>query len=67
MADKFRYVGRHADHLASGRPIAPGDGLLASHVNADSDKDRQLIEDGLLIEIPAATKTAAKTKKEAAK
>lgn len=53
MADKYRYIGRHADHLASGRPLAPGDAIAASHINLDDPHDKALVDDGRIINIPA--------------
>jgi hypothetical protein len=49
---EYRYIGVHADQLASGRHIAPGDKVPGSAV----DENDPLLDEGLLIEIPAAKK-----------
>lgn len=54
MADTYRYIGRHPDHLEDGRPLAPGQGLPKGAVDLTKPKDKQLVDDGLIIDIPAA-------------
>lgn len=49
---EYRFIGTHADQLASGRHVAPGDKVPASAVNDDDP----LIEAGVLIEIPTTKK-----------
>jgi hypothetical protein len=48
----YRFIGTHADQLASGRQIEPGQKVPAAAVN----KDDPLLADGLLVEIPAEKK-----------
>jgi hypothetical protein len=48
MATEFRYVGDHADELDGGRPIGPGE--YTGPIDADAPKNKQMIDDGLLIE-----------------
>lgn len=60
MSDKYLYVGDHADTLDAGRPVAPGDPVPASAVNPKSSHDKQLLDEGALIE-PAQEKKEAKS------
>jgi hypothetical protein len=48
MADRYLYVGEHADTLASGRPVAPGDRIPASAL--DEEHDKRFLDEGLLID-----------------
>lgn len=43
---KYRHVGRHADTLASGAPIGPGEFVTISDKDA---KEEPLIAEGVLI------------------
>lgn len=46
---RYLYTGDHADTLASGRRIAPGDDVIpASAVTPDHEPDRSLLADGVL-------------------
>jgi hypothetical protein len=53
MSDKYLVVGDHADTLASGRPIAPGETLPASAVNPKDPNDQRLLDGGVLIDTGA--------------
>lgn len=53
MPDSYLYVGEHADTLASGRPVAPGETVPADALNLDEDAgapDQRFLTDRLLIE-----------------
>lgn len=55
---QYRCTSRHSEDLADGRVIAPGD---VATLNADDVKDphnQRLIDEQLLVEIPAKTKTS---------
>lgn len=57
---RFRFIGfRHADELATGRPLVVGDEVELK--GADVDANSRLIDEGLLIELedpkPSKTKT----------
>jgi hypothetical protein len=56
---EYRFIGTHADQLASGRQVAPGDKVPASAVITDKDNPDPLLAEGLLIEIPAKKKEAS--------
>lgn len=56
MADSYTNVSTHAQPLASGRVLAPGD---TADLELDNDHDKSLLSDGAL----AATETKT-TKKE---
>lgn len=43
---KYRHVGRHADTLATGAPIGPGEFVTLTDAQA---KEEPLIEQGILI------------------
>ncbi len=60
MTLKYLVAGDHADTLASGRPIAPGDELAAAAVDLDSPHDKRLLQDGVLID----TKPGQKAKED---
>lgn len=62
MADTHRYVGGHPDHLEDGRPLAPGQGLPRGAVDVKKPKDKQLVDDGLIIDIPPAAKKDGEAK-----
>ena len=49
MSDRYLYVGMHADTLASGRPVAPGDRIPASALD-DQGADQRFLDDELLID-----------------
>jgi hypothetical protein len=51
MATEFRYVGSHADELDGGRPIGPGE--FTGPIDPDAPKNKQMIDDGLLVESKA--------------
>jgi hypothetical protein len=57
MSEKYLFVGYHADTLASGRPVAPGDAVPAGAVDPKDPHDRALLDEGRLIE-PAPQKEA---------
>lgn len=55
----YRFVGDHADSLANGRPVAPGEYVKLSKEEINDHHNAQLIEDGKLIEVtPKDAKTA---------
>jgi hypothetical protein len=54
---KYRHVGRHADTLATGAPIGPGEFV---DLTDQESKDEPLIEDGTLIPTEEPKKTAKK-------
>jgi hypothetical protein len=62
---EFRYIGSHAETLENGRPIASGD--YTGAINEKAKKTRQLVDDGLLIEVPDGTAEAAQKADEAAR
>ncbi len=43
---KYRHVGRHADTLATGAPIGPGEYVMLTDAQADKEP---LVKDGILI------------------
>lgn len=50
---KFLFVGDHADTLASGRPLAPGDEPIdATHITPDRQPDQDMLAQGVLIALP---------------
>lgn len=51
MPAKYLVAGDHADTLASGRPIAPGDTVPASAVDLETANDQRLLHDGALIDL----------------
>lgn len=55
---EYRYVGSHADELDGGRPLAPGD--FTGPIDADLPKNKQLLDDELLIEVPDGSLDAAR-------
>lgn len=58
MSKTLLFVGDHAETLAGGLRIAPGDEIPASAVDADGDK--RLLDELLLIEPAAQTPAARK-------
>lgn len=62
MSATYLVVSDHAEVLASGRPIAPGDRVPTSAVNTRDPHDRHLIDSGVLLK-PADTSKPT-TKKE---
>lgn len=55
---KYRYTGRAPGVLADGRPVAPGQDVFITADDLKEPDNRLLIDDGVLIEVPAAkTKT----------
>lgn len=59
----YLYRGDHADTLASGRPVEPGEEIAKEFVDVDDPHDARLIRDGLLHELP---KPKPKAEREAA-
>jgi hypothetical protein len=49
MTAKFRFVGTHADTLADGRPVEPGEFINLSDEEVEEAHNASLIHDGLLI------------------
>ncbi|MEJ7824909.1 MAG: hypothetical protein WKF48_05745 [Solirubrobacteraceae bacterium] len=54
MPQKYLVAGDHADVLASGRPIAPGETVAAGAVDLEHPHDRRLMADGVLIDTQPA-------------
>lgn len=54
----YLVAGDHADTLASGQPISPGDELRRDAVNLEHPNDQRLIADRVLLEIKPAKKAA---------
>lgn len=52
----YLVAGDHADTLASGQPIAPGDELRKDAVDLEHPNDQRLVADGVLIELKPARK-----------
>jgi hypothetical protein len=50
----YRCVSTHPEDLASGRFVAPGDQVPQGAIDPKNPHDARLIDEGLLIEIPAA-------------
>jgi hypothetical protein len=46
----YRYIGSHADQLAGGQPVAPGDYVELSEEDLKDPHNAMLLEDGKLIE-----------------
>jgi hypothetical protein len=63
MADRYLYVGDHADTLSSGRPVAPGDRIPASALDSDG-ADQRFLDDELLIDDREAREQAKADAKE---
>jgi hypothetical protein len=63
MADRYLYVGDHADTLASGRPVAPGDRIPASALDNDG-ADQRFLDEELLIDDREAREQAKADAKE---
>lgn len=51
--DQFRYVGATPTDLDGGRPIGPGDFTGPIDVSEECPKNKQLLDDGLLILLPS--------------
>lgn len=47
---RYRYVGDHADTLASGSPVGPGDFVELTDEDSEEAHNKMLIDDGKLIE-----------------
>lgn len=50
MPDKYLFVGDHAETLASGRPVGPGDTVPAAALDLDDPTDQRLLEEEILID-----------------
>jgi len=50
---EFRFVGSHPDELDGGRPIEPGE--FTGPIDTDLPKNKQLLEDELLLDVPNGT------------
>lgn len=49
---RYLFVGDHADTLASGAPVAPGDGPLpAKAIDPESQPDRDWLDQGVLVPV----------------
>jgi hypothetical protein len=48
---EYLFVGEHADTLASGRHVAPGDSVPADAVDLDDQHDCNLVDEGRLVPI----------------
>lgn len=59
----YLFRGTHADTLASGRPIEPGEEIPEADVNVDDSHDAMLIKNGDLHKLE---KTPSKAEREAA-
>lgn len=63
---EFKYVGRHADELDGGRPIAPGEYTGPIELGEEGSHNSNLAEAGLLIEVEDGTAEAVQKADEAA-
>lgn len=62
MSDKkYLFVGEHAETLASGQPVAPGEPVPAAAVDPEDPHDQHLLEQGVLIEVAEARREARET------
>lgn len=52
---EFRFVGNHPDELDGGRPIEPGEFTGPIDISEESPKNKQLSDDGLLLEVSDGT------------
>jgi hypothetical protein len=63
---RYRFVGSHADQLASGRPIAPGEFVDLTAEEAKDPYNAMLIADGNLVDpegfAPDAPEPGSETK-----
>lgn len=53
---EFRFIGQAADTLENGRPVEPGE--YTGPIDESAPKSEQLINDGLLLEVPNGTADA---------
>jgi hypothetical protein len=51
---EYRAVGDHQFDLSSGRIVAPGDKVPRSALDAESDHDKALVDEGRLLPIEPA-------------
>lgn len=58
--DEYRFIGTHADELESGRPLEPGEFTGPIEVTEEHPKNKQLLDDGLLIKIEGKSKLPPK-------
>lgn len=58
---KFKFTGIHPDELSSGRPLAPGDEVVLTESERESNS--RLIDEGLLVAFPREPKKQAKKSK----
>lgn len=54
--EEFKFVGSHADELENGRPIEPGE--YTGPINERAKKNKQLIDEGMLLPVEAGTAKA---------
>jgi hypothetical protein len=55
---EYLFVGEHADTLASGRHVAPGDSVPADAVDTDDQHDCNLVDEGRLVAISPPARNA---------
>jgi hypothetical protein len=48
----WRFIGSHPDELEGGMPIEPGQ--FIGTLDTSASRNKQLIDDGLLIEVPSS-------------
>lgn len=65
--DMVRFIGDHPDHLEDGHPLVPGQEIPRALVDPERPKDKQLLDDGLLPDIPPAPVLAGAALKQRAK
>lgn len=58
---KYRFVGMHADTLASGQPIEPGEFVNITDEEIEDPHNAALVHDGLLIGTGSKSKDVAET------
>lgn len=58
---RFRFVGDHADTLASGSPVGPGDYVELTDEESAETHNKMLIDDGKLLEAAEEQQQSTKT------
>lgn len=59
-SSKYRFVGSHADNLASGRPLEPGEFVDLTEEQAQESYNAHLLDEGLLISVEPDKREANK-------